>query len=367
MCLKGKALVTRLKLPGIIDAHVHLRDPGAVHKEDFYTGTAAALAGGVVAVLDMPNNPAPTVDAEALAEKNRVAAQKALCDYGFYLGACQDNFVHHRHLARQVPGLKMYLDSTHGPLLIDDLPSMMWHFRKWPGSRPILVHAEGRSAAQAIILALLYKKRLHLCHVSRQAEIELIALAKRRTARITCEVTPHHLFLTGEDARCLGSLGYMRPTLGAAEDREALWRHLDVVDVIASDHAPHTLEEKQSDHVPPGVPGLETALPLLLTAVDRGRLSLQRLVEMCNSAPARIFGLSLGAQTYVEVESEDEYVIQGKDLFTRCRWTPFEGMRVKGRVRTVHLRGAKVYQDGQILAQPGFGQSLFSTTTRRST
>lgn len=349
------------RLPGLIDAHVHLREPGGTHKEDFDTGTAAALAGGVVAVLDMPNNTPPIVNGQALRDKTQAASEKARCDFGFYLGAAEDNAGEAHALGHRVAGLKIYLNETYGPLRMTDLAALMGHFRRWPAEKPIAVHAEGLAMAAAIALARLYGKRLHVCHVSRKSEIELVRKSKESmgAARLTCEVTPHHLFLTQADVARLGSLAHVKPSLGTEEDRAALWHNLDIVDVIASDHAPHTLAEKGSAEPPPGVPGLETTLPLLLTAVADGRLSWERLVELSSENPARIFGLKRDEGSYVEVDPDDKHVLSGECLKTRCGWTPFEGMAVRGRVARVYVRGALAYADGQVLARPGSGRALF--------
>lgn len=349
------------KLPGLIDVHVHLRDPGATHKEDLSTGTAAALAGGVIAVLDMPNNTPPTVNGQRLSQKAQIASEKARCDLGFYLGATEDNVSEGATLSHRVAGLKIYLDQTYGPLKMTNLATLMAHFRSWPTDKPIAVHAEGLAMAGAIALARLYGKQLHICHVSRKAEIEFIRKAKESwgTARLTCEVTPHHLFLTQADVLRLGNLAHVKPPLGTEEDRAALWDNLDIVDVIASDHAPHTVAEKRSPEPPPGVPGLETTLPLLLTAVADGRLSWERLIELTSENPARIFGLKRDEKTYIEVDPDDRYVLNGSSLRTKCGWTPFEGMTMRGRVVRVYLRGALAYADGQVLVQPGFGRALF--------
>jgi dihydroorotase-like cyclic amidohydrolase len=352
------------KLPGLIDVHVHLRDPGATHKEDFSTGTAAALAGGVVAVLDMPNNTPPTVNSQRLSEKAQIASEKACCDFGFYLGAAEHNVSDGATLSHRVAGLKIYMGQTYGPLKMTDLAALMAHFRSWPRGRPIAVHAEGLALAGAIALAQLYGKRLHICHVSRQAEIELIRKVKENWSakaglKLTCEVTPHHLFLTQADSARLGSLAHMKPPLGTEEDRAALWDNLDIADVIASDHAPHTIAEKEGPEPPPGVPGLETTLPLLLTAVADGRLSWERLIELTWGNPTRIFGLRQDEGTYIEVDPDDRYILEGSSLKTKCGWTPFEGMTMRGRVVRVYLRGALAYADGQVLVQPGFGQALF--------
>jgi dihydroorotase-like cyclic amidohydrolase len=349
--------MTRLDLPGLVDIHVHLREPGGTHKEDFSTGTAAALAGGFVAVLDMPNNTPPVVDQKTLLRKVELAREKARCDFGFYVGASSDN-AERPLVDPRVAGLKMYLDDTYGPLRVNSLPTLMAHFQSWPRNKPIAAHAEGLSTAIAIGLAQLYDRRLHLCHVSRKAEIELVRQAKERGVKLTCEVTPHHLFLTDDDAGRLGRLSLMKPPLGTPDDNQALWHNLDIIDAVASDHAPHTLAEKESDTPPPGVPGLETTLPLLLNAVSEGRLSLEEVVRLLHHGPARVMGLKLPEGAQVEVDPAATWSIRGAQLFTKCGWTPFEGMTVTGHVILVKLRGTVVYQDGKVLAPPGFGQPL---------
>jgi dihydroorotase len=354
-----------LKLPGLVDVHVHLREPGGEHKEDMASGSAAALAGGVVLVLDMPNTYPPIVRRGALEIKRQLAGEKALCDVGFFMGAAETNAAEAAALADETVGLKIYLDNTYGPLRMRDLPALLAHFRTWPAHRPIAVHAEGLSAAMAIGLARSFGRRLHLCHVSRADEIALIRAAKASGADVTCEVAPHHLFLTDADARRLGPYGSMKPPLASEEDRAALWANLEVVDCIATDHAPHTREEKEGDSPPPGVPGLETMLPLLLTAVAAGRLTVERLVELTSTAPRRIFGLPEPADTWVEVDPDARYTLSGNGLHTKCGWTPFEGLAAQGRVRRTVLRGRTAFEEGQVRAVPGSGRVVALKGTPR--
>jgi dihydroorotase len=346
------------RLPGLIDVHVHLREPGGEHKEDIGSGSAAALAGGATLVLDMPNTSPPIVDAEALALKRQLATQKALCDLGFYVGATESNATEAANLAGQAAGLKIYLDQTYGPLRMHNLGALLKHFRAWPAERPIAVHAEGLSAAMAIGLARSFGKRLHICHVSRADEVKLIRAAKESGAAVTCEVTPHHLLLTEADARRLGAYGAMKPPLATEADVANLWANLDVVDCIATDHAPHTRAEKEGESPPPGVPGLETMLPLLLTAVAEGRLTLDRLVELTHEAPKRIFRLPVQPDTWVEVDPKARYTLRDEDQHTRCGWTPFAGMAIRGRVHRVVLRGQTAFEDGRIRVEPGFGSMI---------
>jgi carbamoyl-phosphate synthase/aspartate carbamoyltransferase/dihydroorotase len=259
-------------------------------------------------------------------------------------------------LAGQAVGLKIYLDQTYGPLRMHNLAALLAHFQAWPGERPIAVHAEGLSAAIAIGLARSFGRKLHICHVSRADEMALIRAAKESGADLTCEVTPHHLFLTEADARRLGVYGQMKPPLAGEEDQATLWAYLDTVDCIATDHAPHTREEKEGENPPPGVPGLETMLPLLLTAVAEGRLSLERLVELTHEAPLRIFGLPEPEEAWVEVDPRARYVLSNEGLQTKCGWTPFEGLAVQGHVRRVVLRGQTAFEDGEVRVKPGFGR-----------
>ncbi len=338
-----------VRLPGLVDVHVHLRTPGGEHKEDVRSGTAAALAGGFTTVLAMPNTLPPLVTLTDLRSACRRADAEALCDVHYFAGASAEHTDELQSLGRKAVGLKIYMDQTYGPLRVGGLLTLLRCFQRWPREKPIAVHAEGESLAAAIGLAAAFDRPLHLCHVSRATEIALIAQAKQRGLPVTCEVTPHHLFLTKGDLGRLGPLGDMRPTLGSQADVAALWAHLDsTVDCIATDHAPHTLAEKQGAEPPPGVPGLETALPLMLTAVDDGRLTLERLVALMATNPRRIFGLQEQPETWIEVEVGPTWELSNDGLRTRCGWTPFAGFAVKGRVHRVQLRGQIVFQKGDI-------------------
>lgn len=348
-----------IQLPGLIDPHVHVREPGATHKEDWSSATAAALAGGFTIILAMPNTRPPVTDAVSLHLALEAAQTNARCDYAQYLGAGADNIEIAHHLAPQAAGLKMYLDQTYGPLRLDEMTLWMEHFKRWPQNRPIVAHAESRTMAAVILMSALYNKPVHLAHVSLAEEILLIREAKSRGVKITCEVAPHHLFLTEEDIPQIGSgRGEVRPRLARPSDRDALWDNLPVIDCFATDHAPHTLEEKDSANPPPGFPGLETALPLLLTAVHEGRLSLDDLLARMVINPRRIFGLPEQPETWVEVDADITWHIEAAKTYTRCGWTPFEGMPVRGMVRRVVLRGQEVYNDGQVLGSPGTGKRI---------
>jgi dihydroorotase-like cyclic amidohydrolase len=348
-----------MRLPGLIDPHVHLREPGATHKEDWSSGTAAALAGGFTMLLAMPNTQPPVTDANSLELALASARSKARCDYAQYLGAGADNVATAAPLAGRVAGLKMYLDQTYGPLRLDDMTSWMDHLARWPHDVPVVAHAEGRTLAAVILLAALFDRPVHLAHVSRREEILLIRAAKERGLKVTCEVGPHHLFLTEEDITAIGPGRHeVRPRLATPADRQALWDNLEYVDCFATDHAPHLLSEKDGLNPPPGFPGLETALPLLLTAVAEGRLTLDDVVRRMVINPRRIFGLPEQPETWVDVDADAAWEIRAAGGHSRCGWTPFEGWRVRGRVRRVTLRGRIAYEDGAVLAPPGTGRNV---------
>lgn len=348
-----------LKLPGLIDVHVHLREPGATHKEDFDSGTAAALAGGVTTVLAMPNTQPPLVDAPAFEMALAAAAQKARCDYGIYLGASLTNAPDLPALAPRSTGLKLYLDATYGPLLLDDMTAWMAHFEHFPRDMPIVAHAEHTTLGALLFVASLYQRPVHICHVSRQEEILLIRAAKEKGLPVTCEVGPHHLFLSTDDFPRLGpGRQEVRPRLATPQDQQALWENLDVVDCFATDHAPHLLSEKDSANPPPGFPGLETMLPLLLTAAAQGRLTLDDITARLHTNPRRIFNLAEQPDTYIEIDPDARYEIRAANQFTRCGWTPYEGWTVQGRLTRVVLRGQDAYRDGFVLAEPGSGKNV---------
>ncbi|NXF13751.1 PYR1 protein, partial [Smithornis capensis] len=233
-CMTSQKLI---RLPGLIDVHVHLREPGGTHKEDFASGTAAALAGGITMVCAMPNtNPAIT-DATSFALAQKLAEAGARCDYALFLGASSENTSTLGPLAGAAAGLKMYLNDTFSSLRMDDVSLWMEHLEQWPRHLPIVAHAERQTVAAVLMVAQLYQRPIHICHVARREEILLIKAAKQRGIPVTCEVAPHHLFLSQDD---LGRLGKgratVRPALGTRRDMEALWENMDTIDCFATDH-----------------------------------------------------------------------------------------------------------------------------------
>ena len=338
-------------LPGLVDVHVHLRSPGGEHKEDFRTGSAAALAGGFTTLLAMPNTQPPLVSYDIWSVAQTQANSQSLCDVFLYAGASAEHLEQLPLLSDHAPALKIYLDQTYGPLRVRGLDALAGVMNGWTTDKPICLHAEEESVAVGLALAALYGKHIHFCHVSRRAEIELIARAKERGLPVTCEVTPHHLFLNENDALRLGPYGDMRPTLAAPDDQAALWEHINsTIDCVASDHAPHTRAEKERpEGSPPGVPGLESTLPLMLTALAQGRLNAARLEELLARNPRRLFKLPEQPDTWIEVDPEAEFTFPERPLYTKCGWSPFAGMRLRGRVNRVVLRGQEVVRDGVVL------------------
>ncbi len=351
-----------LIIPGMTDPHVHLRDLDWAHKGTFASETAAAVAGGYWAVLDMPNTPPPTIDEAALIHKLAVIGAGARCDWGVYFGASQaDNTALYPDVIGRVCGLKIYNNSTTGTLLLDNQTAREAHFRAWPAGKIIAVHAEEATVADILALVRLTGKRTHFCHINTAEEIALLRAAKAEGLPVSIGVTPHHLYLTERDVRTLGALGRMKPELKTEADRAALWDAVadGTVDVIESDHAPHTLAEKDADPPPSGVPGLETTLPLLVTALRAGRLTAERLIALLATNAQRLFGLRPPPETYTVVDLSASYVIAREHLHTGCGWSPFEGMRVMGQVRRVVVRGQTVFDGERVLAAPGSGRNLF--------
>ena len=341
-----------LQLPGLVDVHVHLREPGATQKEDFESGTRAAVAGGYTQILDMPNNIPPIVTPEDLEDKIKLARGRIWCDLGFNFGATAESVKYFRKISQKAFGLKVYMNQTTGTLLIDKFKDRDLIFKSWKSDLPIMVHAEGETVKVAISLAKKYQKAIHVCHVT-DDQIKAIEVAKRRGVKITSEVCPHHLFLTKEDVKKLGPLAMMKPPLLSKKGQKRLWENLENIDIISTDHAPHTLDEKYDKSSPKfGVPGLETTLPLMLAAVSKDLLSIKRLVEMTNINPRKIFRLPTQLNTFVTVNLNKRFKISNKGLFTKCGWTPFVGLEGRVEIKKVVLRGQTIFENGIFVGKP---------------
>lgn len=347
-------IMATVKLPGLIDVHVHLRDPGQTHKEDIGTGTSAALAGGFTCVVDMPNNAEPITTVERQIAKQEIAKTKAVSDIGFHYGSLGDNLETFEEASKHSVGLKLYLNNTTGGYMLD--PAYLKKiYAAWPKEQVILLHAEEDFIDAAIESLEGLNRPVHICHMPNREVLDKIIKAKKQGLPVTCGVTPHHLFLNDKDIERLGIYGLMLPSLKPQADVDYLWEHLDDIDLIESDHAPHTHQEKEEGAN--GVPGLETTLPLLLKAESEGKITREKIIELCHSAPARIFGIPTDDDTYVEVDMTPT-IIKNADLNTKCGWSPFDGVEVPGKVSKVVLRGETVYKNGQILAKPGSGRVL---------
>jgi len=375
-------------LPGVIDPQVHFREPGATHKEDLATGTSAAVLGGVTCVLEMPNTDPPTTTAAALADKVARLKGRARCDVGFFIGAAPDNLGDLDEL-EGLPGcagVKVFMGSSTGSLLISDDEQLAGVLSG--GFRRVAIHAEDeprlrerrplatdvsthptwrddetalRATWRALALARRFGRRVHILHLSTADELPLIA-GCRDVA--TCEVTPQHLTLAGPEAyERLGTLAQMNPPIRGEAQRAALWDAVrsGLIDAIASDHAPHTLEEKARPYPesPSGMPGVQTLLPVMLDHVAAGRLTLERLVDLACAGPARIWGLVGKGRLAVGYDADLTLVdlaatrtVRNSDMASRCGWTPFEGMKLTGWPVTTVVRGHVAMRDGQLVGDP---------------
>ncbi|XP_047528127.1 CAD protein isoform X2 [Vanessa atalanta] len=355
-CMTSRNII---KLPGFIDVHVHVREPGATYKEDFDSCTAAALAGGVTMICAMPNTNPPLIDRSSYDYVSTLARVSARCDFALFVGASTTNCDTAAELAPQAAALKMYLNETFTTLKLNDMTIWQRHLQNWPKKMPICAHAEREKTGAIILMASLLDRPIHICHVARKEEILIIKSAKERGLKVTCEVCPHHLFLSTADIERIGNgRAEVRPVLCSPEDQAELWKNMDIIDVFATDHAPHSVEEKNSDKPLPGYPGLETVLPLLLNAVHEGRLTIDDIINKFHKNPRKIFNLPEQINTYVEVDMDYEWTIPDALEFSKSKWTPFAGMRVCGAIHRVTLRGEIAYVEGQILVPPGFGQNV---------
>jgi len=348
----GKGL---LLLPGLVDPHVHLREPGAEYKEDFKTGSHAALAGGFTTIMDMPNNNPPTTTFIRLEEKKQLA-KKAACDIRFHFGGTDDNFPEVRKVNPK--SLKIYLGLTTGEFFLKRPDSLEKHFENIYPDSVLFFHASGNGPEEQALeetfanidrvrkLSDQYMRKFHIAHASCGKEVELA----KHSERATVEAAPHHLFLNSKDAKKLGSRGSVYPELRSEKLRKSLWKQFSNIDCIGSDHAPHTLEDKEEGAH--GFPGLETTLSLMLDACSKKLLKLEDVIPMMSSRPAEIFALENvgeikvgGFADLVLVDLKKEWTVKGEELQTKCKWSPYEGRKLKGKVHSVFYRGRLVYED----------------------
>lgn len=343
-------------IPGLIDPHVHFREPGLTHKEDFFTGSKAAAAGGITTILDMPNTKPETVSVKELNKKRRLA-KKSLVNYGFHFGGSVDDNVEEIKKVRDVASVKVFMNVSTGKMLIEDDDLLE---RVFNVAELVSVHAEKEMVEKAIRLSKKCGNKLYLCHLTLASELEV--LRKYKDDQIFAEVTPHHLFLTKNDVKKLKAFAEMKPDLKTKKDQDALWQAIDdgLIDTIGTDHAPHTVEEKKAKDYPSGVPGCETALPLMLDAVNKGKISLTKVVRLMSTNPAKIFGIKNKGKIAVGydadlviIDMELKKKVENKKLFTKCKWSPFNEKILKGWPIITIVNGRVVFDKGMIYTNAG--------------
>jgi dihydroorotase len=369
-------------MPGVIDDQVHFREPGLTHKEDLATASHACAAGGVTTYLEMPNTVPNAITVERVREKERLAAEKSLVDFGFYIGATVDN-VAELAKATQIPGIKIFIGSSTGDLLVDEQEALEQIFAK--STLPICAHCEDETTVRAnaaslagttdirdhsrirdvnaaviattrsIDLAQRHRHRFHVLHVSTAAEIPLIAAAGEM---ITAEVCPHHLFFNVDDYARLGSRIQMNPSIKEASDNAALFEALQNghIQVMATDHAPHTLEEKAKPYPqsPSGLPAVENFLALMLDQVNQGRFTLPQLASWMSDAPARVWGIVGKGRIepgydadLVLVDLQKTRTVRDEQQHTKSRWSPWHGQTLTGWPLVTWVRGRRVFDRGR--------------------
>jgi len=392
-----------LVLPGLIDAHVHLRDEEKAYKEDFYSGTAAAAAGGITTVLDMPNNDPITMSAETLRNRMEIAKKKILVNVGFYSEFPRKMQEIKEIVEKDAIAFKLFMTEQVGGLNIDDDYALLEAF-KIVGDLNVLVavHAEDKAMLKKAQDKLKHAKRtnikafltahsenaeanavkrllsivkqtrnkVHFCHVSTESGLKAIIEGKKSEMPVTCEATPHHLFLSTANLRRIGPLALTMPPVREKNHIAALWKGIKNgwIDILASDHAPHTLEEKKAKviwDVKVGIAGLETTFPLLLTKAKRGQLSLADVVRLMAEKPAEIFKLkgkgflnegNNADLTVVDLDSK--YRIDASKFHTKAKFSPFDGRMVEGKPVKTFVNGQLIMDDGEIVAKAGSGQII---------
>ncbi len=393
-------------LPGVIDAQVHFREPGHTYKEDLATGTTGAVLGGVTSVLEMPNTDPPTTTAAALADKLARLKGRARCDVGFFVGASAGNVGELAELEATpgCAGVKVFMGSSTGSLLVADDETLAEVFAG--GRRRVAIHAEDedrlrerrplaeaaahvrahpewrdaetalRATWRALALARRFGRRIHLLHVTTAEELDVLDECKDLA---TFEIPPQHLTLVAPDCyERLGTRAQMNPPIRDGRHRDALWGAVrsGLCDMLATDHAPHTLEEKARPYPqsPSGMPGVQTLVPIMLDHVAAGRLTLERLVDLVAAGPARVWGLAGKGRLAVGFDCDLTLVdlsarrtIRSADMATRVGWTPFDGVEVTGWPMATVVRGHVVMRDGQLVGEPhgrplGFVETIAPTS-----
>jgi len=350
---EGKYLI-----PALIDPHVHVREPGYAYKEDWETCSKAALRGGFTAIFDMPNNRVPITDFASLNEKKKIALQKSLVNFGLYIALTDENvnIIAETTFQNTLCGIKIYLTSTTGDCIVSSEEALLQVFNQ---PSPVLVHTGGVEGLNKILF--FYKKAsgtfvhipvLYLCHTSTREEVRIIRQWKLKFRSIIAEVCPHHLFLNADTYS-----GYKRvlPPLALQEDIDALWEGIEggIIDIMGTDHAPHTIEEKKLEHPPAGFPGLETALPLLFSAYKEGRMSLKSFIRLTSGKAGELFrlgnrrGIHEGDDASCVIIEEKEYAMGEEGYSTKCGWSPFNGWKMRWKPVTTMVNGYPAYENGK--------------------
>jgi dihydroorotase (multifunctional complex type) len=394
-------LKNQLVLPGLIDAHVHLRDEGRSYKEDFFSGTAAATVGGITTVLDMPNNEPVTMSAETLRNRMKIAETRILVDVGFRSEFPKKVGEIEGIVRGGSVGFKLFMAEQVGGLDVNDDEVVLEAFKaagKFNVS--IAVHAEDeqtlkraedelrrrrqndvsaflkahsedaevRAVKRVLDMVKQGRIQVHFCHISTQEGLEAIAVGKKSGMPISCEATPHHLLLSTDDLKRAGMLAVTMPPVRDKRQAEALWEGVrnGSVDIVASDHAPHAIEEKEAENVwdvKTGIPGLETTLPLLLTEVKHRRLSIGDVVRLMSEKPAEVFGLK--GKGYLKegnsadltvVDPHKEFRIDASNFLSKAKYSPFDGRDVVGKPEKTFVGGKLIMDEGEIVAKPGSGR-----------
>jgi len=389
-------------LPGVIDTQVHFREPGLTHKEDLETGSHSAVMGGVTAVFEMPNTDPLTVTEQAFADKVKRGRHRMHCDFAFFIGGTRENVADLPELERAAgcAGVKVFIGSSTGALLVEDDESLRRIFAvirrraafhaedeyRLNERKPLRVADDPRShpvwrdetaalmATQRLVkLAHETSKRIHVLHISTKQEIEFLRDHKDVA---TCEATPHHLTLAAPECyEQLGTRAQMNPPVRSADHREGIWQGIEqgIVDVLGSDHAPHSLEEKNKTYPasPSGMTGVQTLVPIMLDHVNAGRLSLARLVDLTSAGPSRIYNIACKGRIaagydadFTVVDLKRSEVITNNWVASRAGWTPYDGLRVTGWPVGTFVRGKRVMWQGEIMA-PSTGEPVRFLETLR--
>ncbi len=342
-----------IAFPGLVDPHVHFRTPGLEHKETFQTGGESALAGGITTVFDMPNTIPPVFDTDTLNKKRAIINHISPIHFGLFICGNEHNIEELKN-AKNIAGIKLFLNDTTGHLLLNNRDVWKAIFSL---GRQVTLHAEGDTFLEAISIweELNYPCRIHLAHMTLKKEVDQIMRLKHNAITqklISCEVCPHHLFFSDGDV-AINPFLRMKPELATEEDRLSLWKAIEegIIDCFATDHAPHLIEEKKNTPPAFGVPGVETLLPLLFTVWVQKKWSLKKLAAMTSYNALKIYGVQNLKGLFQEgydadftvIDANTPFTLQGKNLHSKCGWTPFENFAVYGKVKATFLQGQQLY------------------------